>query len=81
MFLLGWDEGGDAWRWQRHLWVWEEELLGECMTLLHDIILQTHSSDKWQWPLDPVRGYSVRDVYQLLTTREDVTLNAAEDFA
>ncbi|MCH91367.1 receptor-like kinase, partial [Trifolium medium] len=79
MFLLGWGEGGDAWKWQRCLWAWEEELLGECRVLLHDIILQTHFSDKWQWQLDPVRGYSVRGVYRLLTTQADVTLTAAED--
>jgi len=27
-------------------------MLGECKTLLHDIILQTHSS--YQWQIDPV---------------------------
>ncbi|MCI01495.1 hypothetical protein A2U01_0022521 [Trifolium medium] len=28
---------------------------------------------------DPVKGYSVSGVYQLLTSRESVTLDAAED--
>ncbi|MCI34431.1 YIPF1-like protein, partial [Trifolium medium] len=48
MFSLGWAEGGGSWEWQRRLWAWEEELLGECRALLHDIVLQTHSSDTWQ---------------------------------
>jgi len=25
MFVLGWNEGGEALRWRRRLWVWEEE--------------------------------------------------------
>ncbi|GAU51451.1 hypothetical protein TSUD_413480 [Trifolium subterraneum] len=30
MCSLGWEVGGGAWVWQRQLWVWEEEMLGEC---------------------------------------------------
>jgi len=30
MFLLGWEDGGEAWQWRRRLWVWEEECLEEC---------------------------------------------------
>lgn len=29
MRVLGWEEEGEAWRWRRRLWAWEEELLGE----------------------------------------------------
>ncbi|MCI37386.1 cysteine-rich receptor-like protein kinase, partial [Trifolium medium] len=36
------------------------------------------SSDKWQWHLDPDRGYPVRGAYQLLTSQESVTLDAVE---
>jgi hypothetical protein len=43
LFSLGCVEGGGAWNWRRRLWAWEEEMLGECTTLLHDIILHTHS--------------------------------------
>ncbi|MCI17153.1 receptor-like protein kinase ANXUR2, partial [Trifolium medium] len=53
MSSLGWKAGGEAWAWRRQLWVWEEEMLGECQTLLLNISLQTQSSDKWQWQPDP----------------------------
>lgn len=29
---LGW--GGEAWKWRKRLWVWEEDLLGECFVVL-----------------------------------------------
>ncbi|MCI40980.1 hypothetical protein A2U01_0062213, partial [Trifolium medium] len=34
--------------------------VGECQVLLHSVLLRAHSSDRWKWHLDPVRGYSVR---------------------
>jgi hypothetical protein len=52
-------------------------MLGECQTLLHDFTLQTQVLDAWQ--LDPARGYSVSSAYQLLTSQQTVTLDAAED--
>jgi len=39
MFQLGWEEGGDAWKWRRGLWAWEEELLVECRLLLLSVVL------------------------------------------
>jgi hypothetical protein len=59
--------------------VGEEEILGECQALLHDFSLQDQVPNTWQWQPDPVRGYSVSDAYKLLTTQQNVTLNAAED--
>ncbi|GAU42130.1 hypothetical protein TSUD_351040 [Trifolium subterraneum] len=69
MHSLGWDIGGEVWEWRRQLWAWEKEMLGECQTLLLDIILQAHTPYMWIWHLDPVRGYSVRGAYQLLTSQ------------
>ncbi|PNX88548.1 receptor-like kinase [Trifolium pratense] len=43
MSLLGWGVGGQEWAWRRRLWVWEEEMLGECQTLLLTISLQTRT--------------------------------------
>jgi hypothetical protein len=31
MFVLGWGVGGEAWKWQRRLLAWEEELVVECV--------------------------------------------------
>lgn len=62
---------GEAWRWRRRLWAWEEEeLLEECRLLLHDVSLQTSVSNVWQWLPDPSWGYSVRGVYDMLTSKE-----------
>ncbi|GAU28621.1 hypothetical protein TSUD_55650 [Trifolium subterraneum] len=79
MFQLGWGIGGDAWVWRRLLWAWEEELLGECQTLLFTISLQAHSLDRWLWRPDVDDGYTVRGAYQLLTAQDVVPLDAATD--
>jgi hypothetical protein len=57
MCALGRGVGGGAWAWRRQLWVWEEEMLGECLDLLHNCALQAQVPDTWQWQLDPARGY------------------------
>jgi hypothetical protein len=65
--------------WRRRLWAWEEEMLGECQTLLLTVTVQVDSPDRWHWRLDPVSGYSVRDAYQILTSQDAVTTGAADD--
>jgi len=57
MSQLGWGEGGDAWKWKRRLFVWEEENVRECISLLHNIVLHANVVDKWKWLLDPIKGY------------------------
>lgn len=48
----------------------EEELLEDCRLLLNDVSLQISSSDVWQWLPDPSGGYSVRGVFEMLTSQE-----------
>ncbi|CAJ2666213.1 unnamed protein product [Trifolium pratense] len=79
MYALGWGIGGEAWKWRRQLRAWEEELLGECQTLLLDISLQDQILDRWQWRPDPDTGYTVRGAYQILTSQASVTLHTAEN--
>ncbi|GAU39187.1 hypothetical protein TSUD_147950 [Trifolium subterraneum] len=79
MFDLGWEVGGEAWEWRRQLWAWEEELVRECQDLLHDLSLQAHSPDVWQWQPDPTNGYSVHNAYQILISQEITPLSAAAD--
>ncbi|MCI87543.1 helicase-like protein, partial [Trifolium medium] len=69
--------GGEAWGWRRQLWVWEEEMSGECQTLLHAFSLQVQYHDRWQWQPDPASDYSVRGAYQLLTSQQSIVLDAA----
>ncbi|MCI44578.1 heat-shock protein, partial [Trifolium medium] len=54
-------------------------MLGECQTLLHDFILQVQSPDSWQWRPDPIRGYSVRGAYQILTSHPPVPVDDVDD--
>ncbi|PNX91700.1 kinesin-like protein, partial [Trifolium pratense] len=79
MFTLGWGLDGAAWVWRRQLRVWEEEMLGECQTLLSNISLQAQITDRWQWQPDPDSGYTVRGAYELLTTFDSVTVDDAEN--
>jgi len=48
MFFLGWEAGGDAWKWRRWLWVWVEELVAGCRELLSNVTLQDTTTDSWQ---------------------------------
>ncbi|KEH18178.1 hypothetical protein MTR_8g012905 [Medicago truncatula] len=56
MSSRGWEAGGAGWRWRRRLWVWEEEMLGECITLLHSVSLQFNVIDTWRWQPEPSAG-------------------------
>jgi hypothetical protein len=79
MFFNGWEIGGEAWVWRRQLWVWEEEMLRKCQTLLLSFTLQAQSLDVWRWQPDPDTGYSVRGAYQFLTSQDSFMLGEAED--
>jgi hypothetical protein len=39
MHTLGWGEDGEAWRWRRRLFAWEEELVVVIRNLLSNITL------------------------------------------
>jgi len=47
--------GGEAWKWRRRLWVWEEELLEECRLFLLIVTLQVDSGDVWKWTPDTAK--------------------------
>ncbi|PNX93679.1 receptor-like kinase [Trifolium pratense] len=79
MASLGWETRGGAWVWGRHLWAWEEEMLGECQALLLGVSFQAQLPERWLWLHDPDHGYSVRDAYQLLTSQDSVILDACYD--
>jgi hypothetical protein len=65
--------------WRRQLRACEEEMLGECQTLLLPFTMQSQTPDVWRWQPDPDEGYSVRGAYQLLTCQDSFTLGEAED--
>jgi len=54
-------------------------MLGECRILFHSFSLHHNCTDHWQWRLDPTGGYSVRGVYQLMSTQEVHNSNATSD--
>ncbi|XP_024632796.1 uncharacterized protein [Medicago truncatula] len=69
-FVFSWSGAeGEAWAWRR-LWVWEEEMLEECRTLLFDVSLHVDVTDQWLWLPDPLEGYSVRGAYHVLTSKD-----------
>jgi len=44
MFILGW---GEAWKWWRRLFAWEEKMVGDIKLLLSNVVLQESSNDRW----------------------------------
>jgi len=79
MFDLGWEEGGEAWRWRRRLWTWEEEMLVACRLLLAGVSVQANIIDRWQWDPDIHDGYTVRGAYQILTDSASSTIDTTRD--
>ncbi|KEH28082.1 hypothetical protein MTR_5g464420 [Medicago truncatula] len=66
----GWSVDGGALVWRRRFLAWEEESVAECVALLSDIVLQDTIIDRWRWVLDPIKGYSVKGIYQYLTSSD-----------
>jgi len=69
MFSLGWDQ----------LFAWEEQLIEECRVVLLDVSLQVNIPDEWMWRPNKGDGYTVREVYQMLTRQKDHNLDAILD--
>jgi len=51
--------------------VWEEELLGECRAVTHDVSLRVDRLDCWLGLPDLVHGFTVRGAYNLIITDND----------
>lgn len=64
----GWVVGGGAWVCRWRLLAWEEEMVSDCPSLLHNVVLQDNIYDRWQCILDPIQGYSVKGTYNYLVT-------------
>ena len=67
MFSMGWGVNGEAWKWQRRLFTWEEELVRECVGRLTPVVLQVGSADRWIWHLHSSQCYSVSSAYNKLS--------------
>jgi len=74
MSQLGWGEGGEAWRWRRRLFAWEEEMVGEFILLLANVILQVNKDDRWLWSLETSNSFTVRSMYNSLTIQPQIEL-------
>jgi len=70
MFARGWGVNGEAWKWRRRLFEWEEKLLGECIVRLTSFSLQVDRVDRWIWMLHDSNCYTVSSAYYFLTDIE-----------
>ena len=80
MFHGGWGVDGEAWRWRRRLFVWEEEMLGDLTLLLQNVILQVNKDDRCLWILESSRVFSVRSAYNVLTSQPPIELPVAVSY-
>ncbi|RHN65973.1 putative RNA-directed DNA polymerase [Medicago truncatula] len=70
MKALGWDEAGEAWKWKRRLFAWEEESVAELTLLLHNVSLQAQQKDMWIWKADSSSSsYTVQSAYKMIMTQ------------
>jgi len=76
MYSLEWGEEGEAWKWRRRLFAWEEEKVRECCDILTNIVLQPNHSDRWIWHLHASSNYNVISAYNHLLTPTSNNLSA-----
>lgn len=70
MKALVWDEAGEAWKWRRRLFAWEEESVAELTLLLHNVSLQAQQKDRWIWKADSSSSsYTVQSAYKMIMTQ------------
>lgn len=62
---------GEAWKWCRRLFSWEEKLLEECVILLTAATLQVDCADRWVWTLHASNFYIVSSAYSFLTKADN----------
>ncbi|GAU20544.1 hypothetical protein TSUD_131020 [Trifolium subterraneum] len=70
MFEDGWGVGGEAWKWRRRLFAWEEDLVAGCIARLANVSLQVGVPDSWVCQLHNSGCYSVKTTYSYLTASE-----------
>jgi len=60
MKMMGWEVGGEAWKWHRKLFAWEEELVRECVERLAIVTLQVDMDDRWILKLRLSKCYTIK---------------------
>lgn len=73
MFVLGWGVNGEAWKWCRSLFVWEEEMVRECVERLSPIVLQVFLANRWVLKLHSSNYYIVSSVYNNFTAMDEAS--------
>ncbi|GAU41584.1 hypothetical protein TSUD_271930 [Trifolium subterraneum] len=80
MFEAGWGIGGEAWKWRRRLFAWEDELLLGYVGKLANIFLQVDEVDRWVWKLHSSQSYSVKSAYSYLSASETIISDSFDRF-
>lgn len=79
MRRMGWRVDGQGWRWRRRLFAREENHLRDCSLLFGNNFIPENVSDKWIEKLDPIDGYSVKMVYNILRHFDHHATNVHSD--
>ncbi|KEH19688.1 hypothetical protein MTR_8g466580 [Medicago truncatula] len=74
MFSLYWEVNGEAWKWGRRLFAWDEGFVRECMAQLLLVVLQVGVTDGWIYKLHSSNRYTIKSAYNYLT-RLDVAID------
>jgi hypothetical protein len=67
---------GGAWVWRHRLFVWEEDLLLDCCSLLANVVLQDNILDWWSWRFDYKECYFVKGAYHLLNQEIELVVHS-----
>lgn len=61
------------------LFVWEDEQVADCISLLDNLFMQVNVADKLIWKYNPKEGYLVKGVYYLLIDEDQHSLDSYSD--
>ena len=79
MFVFGWGEGAEAWKWRSCLFAWEEEQVVELSSLVSNIVLKENTIDRWVWLPNLAKTYSVSSAYDYLISMDNNDTNGNND--
>ncbi|MCI21777.1 hypothetical protein A2U01_0042947, partial [Trifolium medium] len=67
------DRGMRNWNmgWRRNLFVWEENLLNELLSMINDVVL-SNEDDEWGWGPENGGAFTVNSTYCFLDSMTDV---------
>lgn len=61
------------WKWRRNLFVWEQKLVEDLLSILHGFVPCINKDDVWRWKWEGTGAFTVKSAYRVLTQQQNET--------